>query len=253
MFHIIIRTWMHSKGNTYNVDFQQYIFSPPYSEWLCRGIVFTLWISLLTSICSLFLGLLVCALRMSRHRIARTLGVIYIGLFRNIPPVPLLLLLVFGFPGFHLYLTGSELDVDMCFYFLILGLSLNTSSYIADIFRSGVMGIPATQVEAAKVLGLSRMDIRLRVIMPQALRIAFPALGTRLIHNMKNSAVALVLPIRTDNMEIMGQAGRIAGQTFSWAEPLIFAAVVYTALSLLLSFAVEKSSTCLCGNARGVR
>ncbi len=63
---------------------------------------------------------------------------------------------------------------------------------------------------------------------------------TRLIHNMKNSAIALVLPLAVDNMEVVGQAGRIAGQTFAWAEPLIFAAAVHLTLAVSMGFFVNK-------------
>ena len=64
-------------------------------------------------------------------------------------------------------------------------------------------------------------------------------LGNRLVHNMKNSTVALVLPLEVDSMEVLGQAGRVAGQTFAWAEPLIFAALVHLCLALLFGAIVN--------------
>ena len=70
------------------------------------------------------------------------------------------------------------------------------------------------------------------MIYPQAVRIVAPALASRFIHNVKNSTLALVVPLPVHMMEVVGQAGRIAGQTFSWAEPLIFAAGIHLLLAL---------------------
>ena len=59
---------------------------------------------------------------------------------------------------------------------------------------------------------------------------------------MNNSSVAVVLPLNVEYTEVIGQTARIAGQTFSWAEPLVFAAVVYLTLSLCISALVYKIS-----------
>jgi ABC-type amino acid transport system permease subunit len=116
-----------------------------------------------------------------------------------------------------------------------LGLALNAGAYIAEILRAGVEAVPRGQAEAARTLGLSRKTIMRQVVFPQAMRIVAPALASRYIHIMKNSSLAMVVPLAPDLMEMVGQAGRIAGQTFSWVEPLVFAAVGYLAVSLLLS------------------
>jgi general L-amino acid transport system permease protein len=83
-------------------------------------------------------------------------------------------------------------------------------------------------------LGLAPRVIRRRVIYPQAVRIAAPALTSRLIHNMKNSTMAVIVPLPVGTMEIVGQAGRIGGQTFAWAEPLLAVACVHLLLALAL-------------------
>jgi ABC-type amino acid transport system permease subunit len=131
----------------------------------------------------------------------------------------------------------------MEFGLLIAALSLNTSAYIAEILRSGIRAVAPQHHDAGRTLGLSPRRIRIFITYPQAIRIALPALGTRLIHNMKNSTIALVLPISVDRMELLGQAGRIAGQTFAWAEPLIFAAAAHLTLAVLLGLVVNKLAT----------
>ena len=216
------------------MDFRTYVFSDPYWGWLCRGVLMTLTITLLTTVLALVLGGIVSTLRMRASAACYFPARIYINLFRNMPPVPLLLFLVLGLPGAFQAITGLPFPRGHEFPLLILGLSLNTSAYIAEILRSGMRGVPRGHWEAGRMLGLSPRAIRLKIIYPQALRIALPTLGTRLIHNMKNSTIALLLPLPVGMLEVLGQAGRIAGQTFAWAEPLLFAAAVH--LSLALAF-----------------
>jgi His/Glu/Gln/Arg/opine family amino acid ABC transporter permease subunit len=222
------------------MNFREYVFAEPYFGWLCAGVQMTLLITALTTILSLVLGAVIAAFGTSSSRPGRLVAKTYVSLFRNLPLVPLLLFLVFALPGVFQSLTGRRFPVGMDFLLLVLGLSLNTSAYIAEILRSGIQALPAEHAFAARVLGLKPLAIRISVVYPQALRIVLPALGTRLIHNMKNSAIALVLPLPLEYMEVVGQAGRIAGQTFAWAEPLLFAAAVHLSLAILFSLIVNK-------------
>lgn len=222
------------------MNFAQYVFNEPYFGWLCRGVGFTLLITAVTTVLSLLLGTIIATMRTSRGVVGPVIAKVYITVFRNIPVVPLLLFLVFALPGFYRSLTGLVFPTGMEFGLLIAGLSLNTSAYIAEILRSGIRAVPVEHYGAGHILGLSDGQIRRSIIYPQAIRVALPALGTRLIHNMKNSAIALVLPLAVDKMEVVGQAGRIAGQTFAWAEPLIFAALVHLTLAVSMGFVVNK-------------
>jgi len=224
------------------LDFRRYVFSPPYFGWLCRGIEMTLLVTLATTVLSLALATLIIVPRESRSRPVRVLAGVYVNVFRNLPPIPLLLFLAFGLPGAFLALTGRKFPEGSEFALLIAGLSLNTSAYLVEILRSGLRGVPAGQMDSARVLGMSPAATRRYVHYPQALRIALPALCNRLIHNMKNSAVALVLPLAVGRMELMGQVGRIAGQTFAWAEPLVAAAVFYLLLTLAMSAVASRLS-----------
>lgn len=217
------------------MEFQQYVFSSPYFGWLCWGVVLTLVITLVTTVLSLMLGFLITGLRISSSPFSRAAGVVYILVFRNIPPVPLLLFLIVGVPGAFNSLVGHPFPRGFEFYLLLAGLSLNTSAYIADTLHSGVRGVPRNQWDAGRVMGLTPRSIRFSLIYPQALRIALPALGNRLIHNMKNSTMALVIPLNLSSMEVLGQVGRVAGQTFAWAEPLVFAALVHLGLAFAFS------------------
>jgi His/Glu/Gln/Arg/opine family amino acid ABC transporter permease subunit len=214
--------------------------SEPYLGWLLSGVGMTVVIATLSGVAGMVIGVAVTTARISDRPVVRWLARIYICIFRNLPPVPLLLFLVFALPGLYRSLFGAAFPRGMEFGLLITGLSLNTSAYLAEILRGGVRGVPLQHWDAARVCGLTRGKTLLLVVYPQALRITLPALGTRLIHNMKNSSIALVLPLAPIYMDVTSQAGRIAGQTFAWAEPLIFAAGVYLILTLALSSLVAR-------------
>jgi polar amino acid transport system permease protein len=216
------------------VHFDRFVFASPYREWLIRGVEMTLVISLVSALVAAAIAFVVVRGHMSSRRSLRLAAAAYVLVFRNLPLVPLLLFVTFGLPGLFHRLTGTPFPRDLELYLVILGLSLNTGAYVSEIVRAGVEWVPRQQLEAARVLGMSPRAIRRAIVYPQALRGTAPALATRFIHNSKNSTLALVIPLPVSSMEIVGQAGRIAGQTFSWAEPLIAAACVHLALALLL-------------------
>jgi His/Glu/Gln/Arg/opine family amino acid ABC transporter permease subunit len=214
------------------MEFGRYVFAEPYFGWLWRGLGMTLLISLLSGWVAVVVGFGVLQLHLSAHRALRAAASGFVIIFRNLPLVPLLLFLTFGLPSLWLQLSGRPIPRGSEFPLLLAGLSLNTGAYLAEIFRAGVQGVPIAQRETARTLGLSTAAIRWHVIYPQAVRIVAPALATRWIHNTKNSAMAIVVPLPVGMMELVGQAGRIAGETFSWVEPLIVVAGAHLLLSV---------------------
>lgn len=217
------------------MHFQKYVFTEPYWGWMVEGVGNTLLVSFTSGLLALLLGIALALGTVGGNKSGKKLATIFTGVFRNIPPVPLLLFLSFGLPHFWRSVSGGTFPSGMEFHMLVAGLALNTSAYVCEILRSGIRSVPIAQIEAGHALGIGRFTIGLRIVLPQALRVSAPALATRLIHNMKNSSVALVLPLDLNRMELMGQSSRIAGQTFAWAEPLVFSAAVYLILSVLLS------------------
>ncbi len=219
----------------------KYVFSEPYFGWLINGIGNTLLISFLSGSLALLLGILLTSSAKQQGK-PSTFSIVFTDIFRNIPPVPMLLLLSIGLPQIFSKFLHYSLPSGFEFKILILGLSLNTAAYISEILIAGLKGVPIQQYEAGASLGLGRMKTFFLILLPQAFRISFPALSTRLIHNMKNSSIALVLPLNLDRMELMGQSSRIAGQTFAWAEPLIFSTAIYLLIAYALSVTLARIS-----------
>jgi His/Glu/Gln/Arg/opine family amino acid ABC transporter permease subunit len=225
------------------MDFGRYVFAAPYFGWLCSGLLMTVMISLISVFFAAIIGLLVVQCQISASQTLRMGGAGFVIVFRNLPLVPLLLFLTFGLPGLWSQLSGYPFPRGLELQLLLLGLALNTGAYFAEILRAGVAAVPPQQIDAARTLGLARATILRRVIYPQAARIVAPSLASRSVHNMKNSTLALIVPLPVELMDVVGQAGRIAGATFSWAEPLIFAACAHLLLSLGLDWLLNHWAT----------
>lgn len=118
----------------------------------------------------------------------------------------------------------------------IFVISINTGAYMSEIVRSGIQAVDQGQNEAARALGLSNFETMLNVILPQAIKNAFPAIGNELIVNIKDSSVLMIISIT----ELMFQSSSIAGSTYRFTETYFISAGVYLTLTSLSSFILHK-------------
>jgi len=162
------------------------------------GLLVTLGIGIAAILGSTLLGALLGILRASQRRILWVPAMLYIQAFRNVP----LLILVFWaffFPptiGFELSRIAS----------MLLALTLFTSAYIAEIVRGGIRAVPAGHIEAARVLGMGRLQIQLWVVLPQAFFNMLPALAGRYVVSVKNTSLGFLIGL-ADLTEIGKQIG----------------------------------------------
>jgi polar amino acid transport system permease protein len=117
----------------------------------------------------------------------------------------------------------------------VMGLSLYYSGYLAEVFKAGIDAIPKGQPEAAKALGLGRLDAVVFVIAPQMLRNIAAPMGNYFVSILKATPYLAVLAVP----EMLGAAFDIASQTYRYAEPITVAAIVFLALALAISQAVK--------------
>lgn len=219
---------------------------------LARGVLFTVLLTAVTTITSLVVGILMGTLRLGARPLWRRLAGIYIDLFRNIPALVLIIFWAFAVPNlFNLqhrqtlffdnplaewgqWLTGLSLP----YYALavIIALTLNTSAYLAELFRAGVGTIPQEVLEAARSLGAGQTAVFWRILLPQGVRAAFPAISSRLIHNMKNTALAAFVAVP----EFFQATQTAISKSFRAVEFLLIAAVVYLCLSFLFALLLNQ-------------
>lgn len=214
---------------------------------LGAGLKFTVGLTIVTSILSLVLGMLMGTLRLSRKRWHRWLGGMHVEIHRNVPALVLILFWAFAIPNLfpedlrqqlffnNRFILGLKewTGLPLVYYGIAaaLALTLNTSAYIAELFRSGVGTIPQEHVDAARTLGSSTWEVYRRILIPQGLRVAMPAISTRLIHNMKNTSLAAFVAVP----ELFHSTQASITLSFKAFELLLTAAVIYLALSFLFS------------------
>ena len=151
--------------------------------------------------------------------------------------LPLLVFLVTGMPLSFDYpiagkfnLTGGTV-VGPEFLALLLALSLYTASYIAEIVRAGIRGVPKGQSEAAGALGLRSSAISRLVIIPQAMRIIIPPLTSQYLNLIKNSSLAIAIGYA----DLVAVGGVILNQSGRAVEVVIIWMIIYLALSIVTS------------------
>ena len=112
-----------------------------------------------------------------------------------------------------------------------LVLSLNTAAYCAEIWRGAILGLPTGQTEAGRSLGLSKHRITRLILLPQAFRLALPAIGGQNILLLKGTALTAAITV----FETMAAANLVRAQTFRTYEPLLAAALVYFVLAFVIT------------------
>ena len=216
-----------------------------------QGLVTTLSLSALTVIFGFMLALILAVMRLSDLRPLRALGLTrdgrlreqgalwalsrfnpvsflataYVEVFRATPmlvqlfiiyyvvfaPVKLPAVKLFGFIRFERFLPG------------VVALSMNSGAYLCEIIRSGIQSIDGGQSEAARSLGMSRVQTMRFIILPQAIKNILPAIGNEFVTIIKESSICYTIGVQ----EIMYAVASTKGAIYRVGEPLIIATCVY--------------------------
>lgn len=178
-------------------------------EWFLAGGIMTVKLVVITMLTSLVTGLIVALCAYSRNRIIKGLAIAYIEILRDIP---LLLELFFVF-------EVTPLSPFIAGY---IGLTLNLTAFLAEVYRSGLTSIDAGQSEAGLTLGMTNRQVLRRIIIPQSVVRVIPPIGTFWVSLFRDSALVSIIGIH----ELTYQAQHLASITY---RPL----VVFTALAII--------------------
>ena len=188
-----------------------------YFPAIMKGVAVTIEIAVAVVVTGILLGLALAVVRSFRVLAINALIVIFVDMFRALPPLVLVLLLYFGLPN-----TGINLP---SFAVLWLVLSLVLAAFAEEIFWAGILSIPKGQWEAARSTGLSFLGTLTYIVLPQAIRLTVAPLTNRTIAITKNTALGTVIGVG----EILNQA--TTAQSFSGnATPLMMGAIAYVVL-----------------------
>lgn len=197
---------------------------------MAEGMLSSLGIFILTLLISMPLGFVVAFGRMSRHKPISGLTRIFISIMRG-TPLMLQLMVVYFFPY---YLFGLSI-ASWRFPAIIVGFSINYAAYFAEIYRSGIEAIPKGQYEAATILGYSKAQTFLKIILPQVIKIILPSVTNEIITLVKDTSLAYSLSY----MEMFSMAKQIAARETTLM-PFAISALFYYIFNLLVTFVMEK-------------
>lgn len=157
-----------------------------YSGYFLNGALTTIWISWLGLLLGAVIGALVALMRLSRSRVLRVIGLVYVETFRSIP---ILVLLFFSYYGLALVLK-----VDLSpFVAATLSLTLSASAMMTEVIRAGIESVPRGQWEASRAAGMTARQRWQYVILPQAIRVIVPPSVGVYIMVLKDSSLAAII------------------------------------------------------------
>lgn len=190
---------------------------------LVRGLWITLQISLVSYLMGMALAIVLLPLRAFTPLPFSALARGYVEIFRGTPLLVQLLLIYFGLPS-----LGVKLDAYTA---CVLAIGLNSAAYQTEILRSALKGIPEMQFLSAESLGFSTLQIYRYVVLPQAIRIAVPALVNEFVTLVKESSLASVLGV----VELTRRGEYLVAYTFRALEVYVAVALIYLAVCTLAS------------------
>ena len=176
-------------------------------------------------------------MRLSRKKPVRWLSGAYIAVFRSTPMLVQLSIIYYGlFYAISLPRLTLFGFVDISRFIPgVVALALNSSAYVAEIFRAGILAVDKGQAEAARSLGLSQWQSMRLVVLPQAVKNVLPALANEMVTMVKESSICSVLGMA----EMMFAAKTIAGSTGISLAPYTLAALVYFCINYPASKGIE--------------
>jgi ectoine/hydroxyectoine ABC transporter permease protein EhuD len=212
-----------------------------FMPFLLKGTWVTITITCVSMAISLIGGLVIGLARISRRKIVRLPATAFVDIIRGTP-----LLLQIFYIYYVLPLYGIRLEA---FQSGVIGLSMNYSAYLAEVYRAGIQAIPHGQREAAQSLGMSQALVMRRVVLPQAVRIVIPPIGNYFIALFKDSALVSVIAIS----ELLRSGELLASTTYKHFEIFTMVAAIYMAISYPASWLVTWSERRLRIGAEALR
>ena len=195
-----------------------------YWTWIAKGLWITIYISAISMIFALIIGLFISILRLSKIYILVLISRTYIEFFRGIPLFVFIIWLYYGLA----MVSGINFDPITAG---IICLSMQHGGYLAEIYRAGIQAVAKGQWEASFSLGFSIINTFIRIIFPQAVKIIIPPTANMFIGMLKDSALVSIIGVN----ELMRQSQIATSLTFRPFEFYTVTALIYIVLTLCLS------------------
>ncbi len=199
------------------------------------GIWITLLVTLVSSVLTLVLGLFGGLGRISKNKVIYGIVSLYVEIVRGIPLLVQLLVWYFAFPAI-IAQAGIKFNIPAFKNYLanpvmmaIIGISVCYAAYMSEIVRAGIESLPAGQMEAARSLGMTRLQAMQYVILPQAYRTIMPAIGNEFISILKDSSLVSVVAVS----DLTRRGREFMSTTFLPIETWTMVALLYLLMTLI--------------------
>jgi His/Glu/Gln/Arg/opine family amino acid ABC transporter permease subunit len=190
--------------------------------FLLKGALLTIFFSATSEIIGIIIGLGTSVIRVTRIKVLSQLAVGYVDLFRGTPLLMQIIFVYYALPYLGINLPAIVAGV--------VALSINSGAYVSEIFRAGIESIDKGQTEAARSLGMSKMQAMRYVVIPQTIKRVLPPLTNEFVALIKDSSLLSVIAIA----ELM----RTAKEMMTWKmnpSSLTAAAIIYLIITLPLT------------------
>ena len=198
-------------------------------KFLISGITITIYISVISIILAMIIGLVVALPSLSNNKFLSYFNIAYVEIVRAIPLLVLILWIYYGLP----IMTGISFSP---FVSGIIALTISESAFQAEIFRAGINSINKGQYEVADSLGMNFWKKMRLVILPQAIKVVLPALGNQFVYVLKMSSLVSIIGIA----DLTRKANELVVSTYRPLEIYTFLILEYLILILIVSYFVRK-------------
>ena len=229
--------WSNLFKNLSPASFFNFSFLPKYGSYFWKGIAYTLLLAVVSVLLAIIPALLLAMMRLSKNKVVKGLSGAYIAVFRSTPLLVQLSIIYFGLFGAVSIPRITVLGfVDISRFIPgVVALALNSSAYVAEIFRGGILAVDIGQTEASRSLGLNAWSTMRLVVLPQAIKNVLPALANEIITMVKESSICSMLGM----VELMFAAKTVASTTYISLGPYVVAAVSYFCINYPASKGIE--------------
>ena len=198
-------------------------------KFLLSGLTTTIYISVVSIIISMLLGLIVAIPSLAKNKFLTYINIGYVEIVRAVPLLVLILWIYYGLP----IMTGISFSP---FVSGIIALAISESAFQAEIFRAGINSIKKAQWEAGSSLGLNFFKRLRLVILPQAIKNILPAIGNQFVYVLKMSSLVSIIGIG----DLTRKANELVVTTYRPLEIYTFLILEYLVLILIVSYFVRK-------------
>lgn len=204
--------------------------------FVIQALHITVYVLLMSAVLGILLGILYTLGKLSKNKVVNGISSVLVSFFRGVPMPALLFLIFFGVPEI-VSIFGVNANRWSAEVFAIISFTLNSSAFFEEIFRSAYLSIEKGQIEAGQSIGMTRIQVFRRIILPQAAVSALPNLSNMIIELLKNTALAFSVGV----VDMMGKADQYSAANYGIGQAWIYLAtgIIYWVLTIIIDYAFK--------------